>query len=152
VSLEYSIRTESGEELQSSKKTGPMTFKVGVGQTVQNPLFQGIDDQVIGLRIGEAKFLNMTGPSWDPELLFKVPANHPEIERLQRRYSAEGGLREGEYVELVNGATALVMKMTDEEVMLDCNSAFAGNSCSIEFEVMKIEAGDGTQRAYRPPS
>jgi len=152
VSLDYSIRSKDGEEVQSSTKTGPMTFEVGVGQSVQNPLFQGIDQEVLGLKVGDCKSLSMSGPDWNPDLLFKVPFDHPEIERLQRRYSAQGGLIEGEYVELVNGDTALVVKADKDTVTLDCNSAFAGNAVTIDIKVVNIEYGDGSPKAYRPPT
>eukprot|EP00466_Bigelowiella_natans_P021431 jgi/Bigna1/72765/fgenesh1_pg.21_\ len=191
VSLDYVIRSNDGTEMQSSKNTGPMTFEAGVGQSVANPLFQGIDQQVLGLKVGDAKQLNISGPEWNSDLLFKVPADHPEIERLGRRYSSQGGLREGEYddkflddtkylfpplmlytymlfwwslfygfrctlplnryVELVNGDTALVVKMDEDAVTLDCNSAFAGNAVMVDFQVKSIEQGDGAPNAYRPP-
>ncbi|GAB5362227.1 hypothetical protein AAMO2058_000780200 [Amorphochlora amoebiformis] len=152
VSLDYKIKNVNGDVMQESKITGPMTFEVGVGETVQNPLFQGIDEEVIGLRLGDTKILNMTGPPWDPQLMFKVPRDHPEITRLEGRYRSQGGIQKGEYVELVNGQTAMVYEIDvlNDIVTLDCNSAFAGNSLSIEFAVVDLEMGDGKPKAYRP--
>jgi len=59
-----------------------------------------------------------------------------------------GGIVKGEYVELVNGDTALIYDVDDKMVTLDCNSAFAGNTIAIEIEVIDIDEGGV---AYRPP-
>jgi len=47
---------------------------------------QAFDGAVRGLGVGEVVELEMSGGDWRPELLFDVPKNHPEVERLEGRY------------------------------------------------------------------
>lgn len=79
------------------------------------------------------------GGPWDPNLLFNVPINHQEVERLQGRYKNVGGLKEGLVVELSNGGMAVVTQMTDEGVQLDANSMLAGKKLTFELEIVGIE-------------
>ncbi len=50
------------------------------------PKIQAFDGAVRGLGVGEAIELEMSGGDWQPELLFTVPKDHPEVERLEGRY------------------------------------------------------------------
>jgi hypothetical protein len=50
-----------------------------------------------------------SGGEYNPELLFQVPREHPEILRLAEENP--GGIQEGTAVKLMNDATALVVKV-----------------------------------------
>jgi hypothetical protein len=50
------------------------------------PSLQAFDGAVRGLGVGESVELEMSGGDWKPELLFTVPRDHPEVERLEGRY------------------------------------------------------------------
>lgn len=69
----------------------------------------------------------------------QVPANHPEVERLQGRYKNVGGLAEGLVVELSNGKFASVVEVTPEYVRLDANNALAGQRRFFELELISID-------------
>lgn len=71
----------------------------------------------------------------------QVPTEHPEITRLNGRYKNQGGLKEGGVFELANGAMALVMSMTDEEVTFDCNNMLAGQTLQFELELLDVADG-----------
>ena len=45
---------------------------------------------------------------WKQELLFTIPRDHPEVQRLEGKFRGSGGLSEGMIVELVNGQQAQV--------------------------------------------
>lgn len=50
IAVEYTGTLNSGEEFDSSKHNGPITFIVGSGQVIK-----GFDDAVIGMKLGEEK-------------------------------------------------------------------------------------------------
>jgi hypothetical protein len=47
---------------------------------------QAFDGALRGLGVGESVELQLQGGEWQKELLFVVPREHPEIERLEGRY------------------------------------------------------------------
>ena len=78
--------------------------------------------------------------NWSQDLLFTVPHDHPEVERLEGKFQGSGGLQEGMIVELANGAQAQVVKLSNEAVMLDANDATAGRRVTFELELMTIDS------------
>ena len=123
----------------------PLTFEVGAGDVFGNELFQAFDEVVRGRAAGETVRLSCpTPPAWDPELLFRVPGDHPEVERMRGRYKNVGGLAEGLVVELSNGKRAVVVAVSEEEVTLDANDMLAGGSGGervFELELVRVEEG-----------
>ena len=67
-----------------------------------------------------------------------MPHDHQEVVRLEGRYKNVGGLSEGMLVELANGATAMVVKLSPEGVTLDANSMMAGKTRVFELELVGI--------------
>lgn len=63
-------------------------MELGVGDIVGNPLLQALDSAVRGLGVGDAVKLKVSGGPFVKELLFKVPADHPEVARLNGRYKS----------------------------------------------------------------
>ena len=57
-------------------------FEVGGAAAMGNPLFLAFDAAVQGMVEGD-QALERVGGEYDPNLLFKVPMEHPEIVRLQ---------------------------------------------------------------------
>lgn len=141
VYVHFDIYDETGEMLiDSSRSVGePMTFEVGAGEIVGNKIFEVFDTAVRGMTKGDITELQAQGSDWTPELLFQVPLDHPEVQRLQGRYKNQGGLQKFMVVELVNGHMAIVSDMTDEGVELDANAMMAGRSMTIRLELMGIE-------------
>lgn len=48
--------------------------------------WQAFDGAVRGLGVGESVEIEISGGDWQSELLFTVPRDHPEVERLEGRY------------------------------------------------------------------
>jgi len=71
--------------------------------------------------------------------LFKVPRGHEEIQRLEGRYKNQGGVQEGQVVELSNGGMAVIVQCNDESVILDANSMLAGKTLLFELELIDLE-------------
>ena len=69
----------------------------------------------------------------------QVPRDHEEIIRLEGRYKNQGGLMEGMVVELANGASAVVAKVSEAAVCIDVNNMMAGKTRTFEVKLLDIE-------------
>lgn len=76
---------------------------------------------------------------WDENLIFNVPSDHTEIQRLEGKFRSSGGLTEGMIVELSNGQQAQVVKISSQAVILDANNATAGRKLSFDVEVVALD-------------
>lgn len=141
VAVHFTLVDEDGKKLQSSVEDlgEPLTFEVGAGDMMGNRLFQGFDEAVRGMAVGQTTVLEATGGEWRRELLFTVPRGHPEIERLEGRYKNQGGLAPGLVVELANGAMAVIIEAGEAEVKLDANNMLAGKKFTIELELVALD-------------
>jgi len=134
--------------LESSRDAGePLTFEVGAGEMMGNKLFQGFDEAVRGLAVGQTTVLEASGGEWKRELLFAVPRDHPEVQRLEGRYKNQGGLQRGLLVELANGAMAMVLEVSEEGVKIDANNMLAGKKLVFELEVVSIDTAPVEEEA-----
>uniref|UniRef100_A0A7S0SGF2 peptidylprolyl isomerase n=1 Tax=Mantoniella antarctica TaxID=81844 RepID=A0A7S0SGF2_9CHLO len=144
VSIVFSAQTEEGELLQAmDDMEEPLTFEVGAADSMGNPLFLAFDKAVQGMVVGDQALVSASGGKYDPSLLFKVPMNHPEVQRLVEELDqpGKGGLHPGATVALSNG-NAAVIRDVDEEgevVILDANHPFAGADLQFAVKLMKIE-------------
>jgi FKBP-type peptidyl-prolyl cis-trans isomerase 2 len=141
VSIHWACLDESGATIETSRTSGePTTFEVGAGDIVGNELFEAFDEAVRGLSVGETIGIKADGPAWTEELMFNVPIDHPEIERMNGRYKNQGGCHEGLLAELSNGGMAVVVKVDEGAgvVVLDANSMMAGKSMIFELELLDI--------------
>lgn len=68
-----------------------------------------------------------------------MPRDHAEIQRLEGRYKSHGGLQDGLLVELSNGASAMVVAVTDDVVKIDANNMMAGKRRIFEVTLLNIE-------------
>lgn len=140
MTLNWKCFSEEGELLESSDQNEePTTFEVGAGDIVGNRLFEAFDEAVRGLAVGEFTRIQAEGGEWKQELMFRVPRDHPEIQRLEGRYKNQGGLKEGLLAELSNGGMALVVKVDEEAVILDANNMLAGKKLWFELELAAID-------------
>mmetsp|Transcript_7645 Transcript_7645/g.13165 ORF Transcript_7645/g.13165 Transcript_7645/m.13165 type:complete len:264 (-) Transcript_7645:442-1233(-) len=142
VTVKFTIMTEQGDIITSSEEEEPLTFEVGTRDFMGNPLFQGIDEAVRGVAIGETATIKASGGEYNPALLFKIPRNHPEVQRLEEETAAQGGLQEGVAVTLMNGQTAVVCTMSEEEVTIDANHPLAGSPLMVEVTLLKVEKAE----------
>ena len=121
----------------------PLTFEVGASGVMGNPLFQAFDRAVRGLRVGDSAVVKALGGEYDKELLFAVPRDHEEVVRLEAEAAASGGLKEGAVVQLANGQAAVIRRVADDGVLIDCNHPLAGAPLSFTLRVLALERGAG---------
>jgi FKBP-type peptidyl-prolyl cis-trans isomerase 2 len=72
----------------SRARDEPITLELGVAEIVSNPLLTAMEQAVRSHGVGDIIQLSLQGGEYDPGLVFKVPTDHPEIQRLQGRYKA----------------------------------------------------------------
>ncbi|KAL6766316.1 FKB16G [Auxenochlorella protothecoides x Auxenochlorella symbiontica] len=139
VTLRWTCRGEDGEVMDSSDAhDAPATFEVGISDVAANPLIEAFDSAVRGMAVGDKTSIQVEGAEWNPELLFRVPWDHPEMERLKGRYKNMGGVKEGLVVELSNGGRAVVTATTGDDVILDANAMLAGQSVAMDLHLTHI--------------
>ncbi|KAL0032927.1 hypothetical protein WJX77_006944 [Trebouxia sp. C0004] len=139
VTVHYKCMNPKGEIVETSDSNEPLTFEVGAGEIFGNKMFQAFDAGVRGLHIGEKTYLEASGGEWNKDLLFNVPRQHEEVQRLEGRYKNVGGLKEGLVVELANGSNAMVLDVKDDVVQLDANNMMAGQILMFELELVSID-------------
>ena len=144
VSILFSAQTEDGEILQGMEDMEEaLTFEVGGAAAMGNPLFLAFDAAVQGMVEGDQALVNASGGEYDPNLLFKVPMEHPEVMRLQEELDqpGKGGLHPGATVALSNGNPAVIREMSEELgfVMIDANHPFAGSDLQFAVKLVGIE-------------
>lgn len=140
VDVHFCLKTETGAVLQSSEGQEPLTFEVGAGQVMGNPLFQGFDAAVRGLAVGETFVFQSVAGERREELVFDVPSDHEEMLRLESEAESqnEGPLEPGSIVVLANGNPAVIMSMDEKFVRIDANHPLAGTTLVFEVEVASI--------------
>eukprot|EP00271_Cylindrocystis_brebissonii_P012923 TRINITY_DN32435_c0_g1_i1.p1 TRINITY_DN32435_c0_g1~~TRINITY_DN32435_c0_g1_i1.p1 ORF type:complete len:257 (+),score=38.29 TRINITY_DN32435_c0_g1_i1:68-838(+) len=140
VTLNFWCKTEAGVVLESSEDKEPLSFEVGLGRVVGNPLFRDFDEAVRGLAVGEKRVMQSKAGDRMEELVFDVPRDHEEITKLSQaaEEEGEGPLREGSVVVLSNGSPAIITSVTDSTVRIDANHPLAESLLIFEVEVVDI--------------
>ncbi|CAI7837407.1 unnamed protein product, partial [Closterium sp. NIES-54] len=93
--------------LHASGNDDVLTFEVGAGNFVGNPLFKGFDEAVKGLAVGQSRTVQSAPMAKTDEMIFRVPKDHEEIERLTKEQG--GVLKAGAVVVLANGGPAEIL-------------------------------------------
>ncbi|MQF85868.1 MAG: peptidylprolyl isomerase [SAR202 cluster bacterium] len=127
VSVHYHGTLDDGQIFDSSRPRGePLTFTVGSGQVIP-----GFNNAVLGLEVGGIVKVRMEAADAygekNEQLVFEVPTE-----------GAPEGLKEGDRVQLTNGAPAVVVSISKESITLDANHELAGKALTFEIELMSI--------------
>ena len=126
VSVHYKGALDDGTQFDSSEGRDPLTFVIGGGQVIA-----GFDTAARGLEVGQTVTVRMEAAEAygekNEQLIFEVPIDQiPEP------------LKEGDRVELMNGAPAVVTSVTDAIVTVDANHPLAGQALTFEIELVAI--------------
>ena len=126
VAVHYHGTLDDGTVFDSSRERDPLEFVIGFGQVIP-----GFDSAARGLEVGQSVTVRMEPEEAyggaNAELIFEVPIDQiPEP------------LKEGDRVELMNGAPAVVTSVTDAIVTVDANHPLAGQALTFEIELVAI--------------
>jgi FKBP-type peptidyl-prolyl cis-trans isomerase SlyD len=136
VSMEYTLSVD-GEELDSSKDSGPLQFLAGYDNIVP-----GLEREMLGMKIGESKDVLVLPKDgygeFDEEAFMEVPRSEfptdMELEEgLELNVTDEDGQHQIAFVESFN----------DKNVRLDFNHPLAG--AELQFNVKVIALRDATK-------
>jgi peptidylprolyl isomerase len=126
VAVHYKGTLDDGSLFDSSEGRDPLQFTVGGGQVIP-----GFDAAVRDLEPGQSKTVRLEaeqayGPRQD-ELVIEVPLD-----------GAPEGLVVGDRVELMNGAPAKVIAMTQGTVTVDANHPLSGQALTFEITLVSV--------------
>ena len=126
VAVHYHGTLDDGTIFDSSRERDPLEFIIGSGQVIP-----GFDSAARSLDVGQSTTVRMEPADAygeaNAELIFEVPIDQvPEP------------LKEGDRVELMNGAPAVVTSVTDAIVTVDANHPLAGQALTFEIELVAI--------------
>jgi FKBP-type peptidyl-prolyl cis-trans isomerase 2 len=127
VSVNYTGTLDSGEEFDSSRDRGPLSFVLGAGEMIA-----GFDAAVYGMKVGDSKTVRMEskdayGESRD-DLIIEFP-----IAQLPQ------GLAEGDSVLFQDSRQGVILEVTAEKFVVDVNHRLAGQALTFEIELVSIE-------------
>jgi FKBP-type peptidyl-prolyl cis-trans isomerase 2 len=134
VTLEYTVRLESGELVDSTGACGPLAILCGAGQ-----FFEALEERIAGMCVGETRELRIPpeeayGP-WLPELVRSVPR-----ERLPPDVALEVG---SEYRLAAPEGRSLrfrVLEIGEHEIRADFNPRRAGQALCATVTVVAVRA------------
>lgn len=131
VTMAYSIKSE-GKVVDQKKKNEPLEFQMGK-QTLAFPAFE---KKMIGMRAGEKKKFDLKpeeafGP-WHEQRTQVFPRAHFQDLKLKRGMSLTASSSTG----ALNGR---VLKVSDEQVLIDFNHPLAGKTLQVEVKVIEVK-------------
>ena len=131
VTLNYQLKNEQEEVLDSSDETGAMIYIQGA-----EDILQGIEDAVLGLSANDKISVTINPDQaygeYDPELLSTLPREAFEaIENLHQGMQLEE--------ETPDGPVLVTIKdVSDKEVIVDANHPMAGHSLIFDLEIKEV--------------
>lgn len=131
VSLEYTLTDTSGEVIDSSEGSGPLSYIHGMGNIIP-----GLEHQLEGMESG-ARFSADVTPQdgygeYNDELVFSLPRD---------RFSEFGELAIGMQFEAEtdDGTQVMAIKgLSDDEVTVDANHPLAGQQLHFEGKIVSV--------------
>ena len=134
VSIQYTLKNDDGELLDSSGESGPLSYLHGHGN-----LIPALEEALAGQNAGFELSISFTPEQgygeYDPKLVFSVPREQMGIDP-----------EEGQVVQAVGEGGAIgflrVIGVTDSSITLDGNHPMAG--VNLNFEVKVIEIREAT--------
>lgn len=135
VSIEYTLKDESGEILDSSTELGPLEYLHGNGN-----LIVGLEKALEGKKAGDEVSVTVEPAEaygeYSDELLIKVPKTHFDADtEIEVGMQFEAGAPDG-------GRIVTVTEINGDEVTIDANHPLAGEK--LFFEVKVISVRDAT--------
>ena len=142
VSLDYTLKSNEGEILDTSNGRAPLVYLHGVGA-----LIPGLENELEGLEKGAKKSVTVQpeeayGTKSD-DLLHVVPASgfQGNIDELQIGVQVQLDTEQGP-------AIATIAKIENDEVTLDLNHPLAGVVLNFEVEIVDVRTATADEIAH----
>ena len=132
VGLEYTLRLDDGDVIDTSSGRGPLQFLQGHGQIIP-----GLEKELYGMALGDEKKVIVAPEEGygqrKPDALRQFPRSS---------FPPDAEIETGMAVQLVNPEgqplMAFVEEIGDETVVLDLNHPLAGETLHFEVEVVAL--------------
>lgn len=136
VYLNFALRLESGEEIDSNFGSGPVSFAVGDGS-----LLPGFERRLLGMQPGQRQLFSVP-----PEDAFGQP-NDNNRQRIDREHFDDGmELAPGLVCSFSDAAggelPGVVVDFDEREVTVDFNHPLAGRTILFDVEIHRVEAAE----------
>ena len=143
VTIDYTLRLDSGEVVDSSDESDPLTFTFGQGQIIP-----GLERELVGLQNGDQKEIRVAPEEGygerQTEALQQIP-----VDRFPTDIAPEPGMRltvkgpQGDEVPFT------IVAVADGKATLDFNHPLAGETLTFSVIVRDVQA-DGGRRLIVP--
>ncbi len=145
VSIEYTLKDEAGQVLDTNKGKNPLTFTQG-----QRQIIPGLERELIGMHAGEEKKVvvkpeDAYGPVM-PNAQTEVPKDAVPKEGLKVGTPLMARSGSGETRPVV------VKEIKENTVVLDLNHPLAGKTLFFDVKVLGVEPGPGLAPAPATPT
>jgi FKBP-type peptidyl-prolyl cis-trans isomerase SlyD len=132
VRIDYTLKNDDGEVLDTSEGREPLAFLQGAGQIITG-LEQALEGREAGDRFSVSIEPALGYGEYDDDLVFEVP---------RERFGGEGEIAEGVQVqaEMQDGSVSVltIVDIADDLVTLDANHPLAGETLHFDVEVAEV--------------
>ncbi len=150
VELDYVLKIEDGEVVESSAEEGPLQYLHGNGEIPER-----LEAALTGLEVGAKLDLTLTPDEafgeYDLDSLTTVPRSEfPEDTELETDQWIEVGVEvEGQEDEGTYEIDMRVVEINDDSVILDANHPLAGKTITYSVEVREFHEASDEEREER---
>lgn len=135
ASIDYTLTGPEGQVLDSSKGRGPLSYLHGASNIIP-----GLEKELEGKQAGDSLTVSVPASeaygARDPQMIQSVPrSNFQGISKIEAGMQFEARTSQG-------GRVVTVVKVDDENVMVDANHPLAG--MDLKFEVQVVSVRDAT--------
>ncbi len=144
VSLEYTLRLENKESVDSNVGMDPLTYTQGTQQTIL-----GLEAALEGMVIGQSKQVTVAPEEGygavDPRTFQEVPKEHIPAEALKVGVQLKGRDPSGRVV------SPRIAEIKRDTVVLDFTYPLAGKTLYFDVQVVEVKAGSTEVRRITSP-
>ena len=145
VHIDYTLRTDGGDVVDSSEGQEPLAYLHGSGQIVP-----GLEKALAGLKVGDTKDVIVEAAEGygdrDPDGVFGIPRSaFPDASGLEVGASFVGEDEEG------NSLPVRVIELSGDTVTVDANHPLAGQRLHFHVDVKAIRAATAEEMEHGHP-
>jgi FKBP-type peptidyl-prolyl cis-trans isomerase SlyD len=132
VSLEYTLRNDQGQVLDSNVGGEPLSYVQG-----QQQILPKLEEELLGLQVGGTKKVTLTPQDAygevDEEAIVEIPLERIPEEAREAGTRVQGQAPDGRTV------TPMVVEVREATALLDFNHPLAGMTLEFEVKILGVE-------------
>ena len=136
VSIDYTLKNDQGEVIDSSEGNEPLSFIYGKGNIIT-----GLEAELVGKTVGDEVSVSIEPKDgygeYDENMMFEVGKNQfQDISKIEEGMQVQGQTGDGQV------QVFTIKSVEDDKVVLDANHPLAG--FTLHFDVAVTEIRDAT--------